>query len=71
MPSTRWNPSGTRLETELDDLVQHVILEMQRIRGFLRGIPNPPARGDASVETAPAPAEPAISGTVSTPRTSS
>jgi signal-transduction protein with cAMP-binding, CBS, and nucleotidyltransferase domain len=55
------------LETELDDLVQHVILEMQRIRNFLRGIPSPPARGDASVETTPAPAEPAVSGTVSAP----
>jgi CBS domain-containing protein len=55
------------LETELDDLVQHVILEMQRIRGFLRGIPSLPARGDASGGIAPAPVEPVVSGTVSTP----
>ncbi len=51
------------LETKLDDLVQHVILEMQRIRGFLRGIPTPPARGDAPTETAAAPAEPVACGT--------
>jgi CBS domain-containing protein len=55
------------LETELDDLVQHVILEMQRIRGFLRGIPSPPARGDASTEVTARQAEPVVSDTLSTP----
>ncbi len=55
------------LETELDDLVQHVILEMQRIQSFLRGISRPPVRGDGSAGTAPAPAEPVSSGTVPAP----
>ena len=54
------------LETALDDLVQHVILEMQRIRSFLRGIPSPPARGEGSAGAAPAPAEPVASDAVST-----
>lgn len=58
------------LEAELDDLVQHVILEMQKIRGFLRDIPEPPARSDRSVPTTSAPVGQVGSGTTSPPQAS-
>ena len=57
-------------EAELDDLVQHVILEMQTIRGFLRGIPSRPARGDGAAETIAPTAEPVVSSTISPPQAS-
>ena len=53
------------LETELADLLQHAIRDMQRVRDFLDGIPPLPAEGGACADvTPPTPAQ-MISGPVS------
>jgi len=48
------------LATELADLIQHTILGLQRVRNFLDGIPDRPARNAAPVDSAAPPVEPPV-----------
>jgi CBS domain-containing protein len=53
------------MEAELSDVVQRVILDMQRMRGVLQDLPNSSAQGDATAHTIPPTAESLVSGPVS------
>ncbi len=53
------------MEAELSDVVQRVILDMQKMRGVLQDLPNSSAQGDATAHTIPPTAESLASGPVS------